>query len=216
MVVGPAGSGKTTILMQAALALSAGVTPIYYLRNPVKDLVAVIKNLELINENGFALFVDRMSIYSKQLADYLKSRTSPKWVVVGTDTLSVWEKRVASHLARFCRDTFEVNKINESDAKAILDKVEQFGRWTRLGRLSAAGRIAEFMVKAERQLLIGLLETTRGIGYEKIIENDFASIDSNEEKGLFLFGWVGDAASFDTQSGTAVKSLRRYGNRNKH
>ena len=185
-VVGAAGCGKTTVLMQCALYLSTKSTPVYYLRSLTKDLVKVVKSLELINEQGFVLFVDRIARYSKDLGAYLQSRTSPKWIVVGSDTLSVWEKRVAANLGQFCKQPFEIGGIDEKDAGAILEKVKEYGRWARLEKMTEEARVAEFMVKAKKQLLIGLLETTRGVGYEQIIEEDYARIDSDEEQALFL------------------------------
>jgi tetratricopeptide (TPR) repeat protein len=71
------------------------------------------------------------------------------------------------------------------DAQEILKKVEQFGPWQRLAKMKPADRTSELVTKARRQLLIGLLETTSGVGFEQLIEEDYKRLSSAEAR-LFL------------------------------
>ena len=52
--------------------------------------------------------------------------------------------------------------------------------------MSEAKRRDELFRKSKRQLLIGLLETTTGLGFEKIIQNDFERIGSDTDRIFFV------------------------------
>ena len=59
-LLGPAGSGKTTALMYAALAFSEKTkNPVYYLREPSADIGELVLSLEEISTSPYHLFIDR-------------------------------------------------------------------------------------------------------------------------------------------------------------
>lgn len=189
-LVGPAGSGKSTTLMVAALHVSkTSNTPVYFLREAVSDLKEVVVALEQINTSGFYLFIDKLEAMHNELGELLAGRQTKHICIVAAERLNIWNRRVKATIEPFISKTFTVGKIRKVDAKGILEKLERFGPWTRLQPMTPEQRVAEIYNKADRQLLIGLMEATTGLGFTQIIDNDFKSVgDDRHKKFLVVVG----------------------------
>ena len=79
---------------------------------------------------------------------------------------------------------YHLDRIRQSDVDPVLEKLERFGPWTRLEQMTITERRKELFEKSSRQLLIGLLETTSGIGFTQIIRRDYAEIGSEEHRSF--------------------------------
>ena len=189
-LVGPAGSGKSTALMAAALHLSrASNTPVYFLRESVSDIKDVIIALEEINTSNFYLFIDKMDAMRNEIADLFASLHTKHICLVVSERLNIWNRRVKATIDPFISKTFTIEKIRKADANRILEKLEKFGPWTRLQPMTPEQRIAEIYHKADRQLLIGLMEATTGLGFTQIVDNDFKNLgDDRHKKFLAIVG----------------------------
>ena len=82
--------------------------------------------------------------------------------IVASERLNIWNRRVKATIEPFTSRTFSLAKIQKADASKILEKLEKFGPWTRLQPMTPEQRIEEIYKKADRQLLIGLMEATTG------------------------------------------------------
>lgn len=189
-LVGPAGSGKTTALMIAALNLSKATThPIYFLREAVSDLKEVVIALEQINDGPFYLFIDKIESMQTEIAEVLNSASTKNICVIASERLNIWNRRVKAVVAPFTAETFTMARIRKSDAVQILAKLEKFGPWTRLQPMRPDQRVEEVFKKADRQLLIGLMEATTGVGFKEIIASDFRKLgDDHHKQFLVIIG----------------------------
>lgn len=192
VVSGPAGSGKTTLIKQVALKISDSEDiPVYYIDQPVDILEKIVIELEGINKSRYLLVCDRLDVLSNDVEKIIDDSIINKGVILSCESQKVWESRTKYKLGSFCKEAYSLTLIDESDAKGILKKIEKFGPWTRLGQLTERQRIKELLEKAKRQLLIGLFEATSGMGFEKIIENEYSSIKNEEERSfLILVGFA--------------------------
>jgi len=186
VITGPAGSGKSTLLKQLALQLSDNGKTVYFIDFPVDNLKEIVTALESSNSERYCIFYDRIGSLAQDLEDVLNSGIMKKGFFIGAESQSAWDRRVAARLEKYSGNPFKLEEINEPDAKNILIKLEQFGPWTRLSKLTQKERVHELLHKAKRQLLIGLLETTMGVGFEKIIERDYSTLNSEEERLLLV------------------------------
>lgn len=185
VLYGPAGSGKSTILKQIALRLSdRDLGNVYFLEEASANFRDLIEELEKSNEEKYYLLIDRLDGMRNELIEVMTSARMKKGVVVGCERQNIWHSRLQPNIGEYCADSHAVTDISESDAQLILEKIEQFGPWTRLSNLSVKQRIRELIEKSKRQLLIGLLETTSGVGFERLIEKDYASL--SETSKLFM------------------------------
>jgi hypothetical protein len=192
VVYGPAGSGKTTLLMNTALAISDNKNiPVYFLNTAVDNLKQIIGELEKINADRYCLFYDRLEAVASELREIKLSGILKKGLIIGSERQHKWESIVREHLSNLSDKPFQLHDINKSDANLILEKLKKFGPWTRLSNMKHSERINELFEKSHHQLLIGLLETTVGDGFEKIIEDEFSHLgDSLEQQFVIIVGFA--------------------------
>lgn len=185
-LIGPAGSGKTTTLMKAAINLSKNSDfPVYFLREAVTDIKEVMIALEQVNSGRFYVFIDKIESMAADLADHMGHHKARNARIVFSERQTIWNRRIKVLLNQYMSDPILLDKISRDDAKKILIKLESFGPWTRLQPLSQNDRINEVYSRAGKQLLIGLMEATTGLGFTQIIARDFRSL-ANTQQQMFL------------------------------
>lgn len=190
VIVGPAGCGKSTALMSTALRVSrTSNIPVYFLTEAVSDIKEIVLALEQINDSAFYLFIDKIESMYNEIAELLSSVNTKNVCIVASERLNIWSRRVKDTIQPFVSDCFKVERIVKADVSRILEKLEKFGPWTRLQPMTLRQRVAEIDSKADRQLLIGLMEATTGLGFTKIIDNDFKNVgDERHKKFLVIVG----------------------------
>lgn len=190
VITGPAGSGKTTALMQVALSLSEKSSlPVYYLTEPIKNIRELLEALEETIETRYYFCIDRLSLVSDGIFDMLESGRAIKCIVIATERQNIWHSNTERVFINHCRDVIPLSHIDTKEAREILRKLEQYGPWHRLSKMTQKQREDELLKNSQRQLLIGLLETTSGHGFDKIIEKDYHDLhDNNFKKFVILIG----------------------------
>jgi tetratricopeptide (TPR) repeat protein/GTPase SAR1 family protein len=212
VVTGAAGSGKSTLLMQAALGLSdKSQLPTYYLPDPVSNFAEIVSALETSNSSRYILLTDKLDAMSEEISQVLSSGRARKMFLVGSERRHIWSDRTVGRLGEFCPNPFDMGDISENDAKRLLLKLEQFGPWTRLGGMLPADRLDELTKKARRQLLIGLLETTSGRGFEEIIESEFASLKDISHRLFFILVGLATVQRVFLPAALCARSLSNLG-----
>jgi len=187
-LVGPAGSGKSTMLMSAALSASRSTTSsVYYLRDPVRNVRELVGSLSDINQNLFYIFIDKIEPMFEEIADILASPGGiGKACIVFSERLNIWNRRVKDTIEPHCSLVHQVGRITRNDAVIILERLEKYGAFTSLKPKTQEERVADIYSRADKQLLIGLLEATTGLGFTQIIRNDFASIGNDSHKKFLI------------------------------
>lgn len=187
--IGPAGSGKTTLLMQMCYALcrSSGLN-VYFIQEPNKELKKTLEALEQSSHEATQIIVaiDNVDVVADQLSESLSSARLSKTTILCAERENSWKKRTIHKLGQFSSNPIIVNEFSQQDAKKILGKLEAYGSWTVLGQMSEKERIHALVDRAQKQLLIALLEATYGRGFGEIIERDYRTLTSFEERMFFL------------------------------
>lgn len=182
VIKGNAGSGKTTSLMQAALSVSQ-TNRVYYIKYS-SDIRRVIQLLNEIEPNSYYLFIERLSPFINEIKELQKNRMMSKVIIVSSERSGVWESRIIEHLEKDDYKIHDVSKIQREDASRILNKLEEFGNFSRLRKIPERNRINEIFKKTNGQLLIGLLEATTGEGYQDLIRRDYHNLSDESERQL--------------------------------
>ncbi len=106
--------------------------------------------------------------------------------VVFSERQNIWHRRLREISEKYVANTFKLDRIQKTDVDPILDKLRRFGPWTRLEQMPIGERRKELFGKSSRQLLIGLLEATSGIGFTQIISRDYGDLGSDEHQKLLV------------------------------
>lgn len=186
-IVGPAGSGKTTILMQACWELSHNSNwSVYFLDSQPTSLIETLQAIEKTSPTERILVaIDNIEFSTENIRYAMSGGGLSKTIIIGAERTSSWKRRGQQTLSDFYGHIISVDEFDTNDAKAILEKLKLYGSWTRLGKLSDRERIRALLDKSKKQLLIALLEATLGRGFEEIIEDEYSEITDQEER-LFL------------------------------
>jgi energy-coupling factor transporter ATP-binding protein EcfA2 len=212
LLFGTAGCGKTTALKQLALKVSdEGSRNVYYLDEYKERLIHLVAELDARNETPYYVFIERVGGVAQELSVLLKSSKSDKAIFVSSENIKIWTTRVKFHLDELVSNTMDVSHINDIDAEPILNKLKVFGNWTRLYKMPLRKRKIELLKKAKRQLLIGLIESTSGEGYNKIIERDFGSITCDSEKALLILAGLAATQRVPANEATLSRALSYLG-----
>lgn len=214
VVTGPAGCGKSTLIMQAALKLSDSPKwSVYFINELPQDLRATLEALDASCDESVEVIlvvIDNIDSFANDLAEFRTARYK-RIRFLAAERENIWTSKVSRKLANFNPLEVYVSEFTEVDAAQILSKLERYGSWTRLGQLTPQQRLDELMVRARRQLLIALMEATSGIGFEKIIENDYKSIPSNDERLVLLIIGLATVHRASTKEELLNRALNELG-----
>lgn len=185
--IGPAGSGKKTLLMQTCHHFSIKENwDVFFISGAPENLLDTLLAIEESSSSDVVLVgLDSIEFLTDPLTEALTSKRLKKTLLIASERESTWNRRGRHALKDLYQEPTYVREFSANDARKILVKLQQYGSWTRLGRMSERNQIKELVDRARKQLLIALMEATLGRGFEKIIEEEFSKIEQEDEK-LFL------------------------------
>lgn len=212
VILGPAGCGKSTALKQIALKVSdIGKNNVFFVDEYKEDFLDLIAELDIRNSNPYFVFIERLGGLTKDLTELLDNKEKSKAIIIGAENSKIWNSRVSEHLEEYVTGKVDLTRIEEQDAETILIKLKQYGIWTRLSKMTEKNRKIELLKKAQHQLLIGLLETTLGEGYNDIIKREYASITQDDEKSLLLLAGLATTQRVPANQLTLNRALNNLG-----
>ncbi|MCP4055661.1 MAG: cold-shock protein [Mesoflavibacter sp.] len=208
ILFGTAGCGKTTALKQLALRVAdQGIRNVYFIEEYKDNFLELIAELDYRHEQAYYLFIERIGDVAPQIAEIIKSSKSTKAIFISSENPKIWKTRVKEHLDEYLTSSLDISHINSDDADLILNKLEMFGNWTRLSKMSAKNRKIELIKKSKRQLLIGLIEATSGEGYNEIIQKDYKAITCDSERALLLLAGLATTQRVPANEATLTRAL---------
>lgn len=190
LIKGFAGSGKSTALKQIALRLSKDTNiPVYYLDESKHDFIELITMLDDKNHgNSYFLCLDRLGNFYRYLLEVFNTKS--KAIFISAEKSSVLRRKLPEHFYQYITRTVDISEIENSDVPELLEKIEKYGSWLRLSRMTIKERNEEIFNKSKKQLLIGLLEATSGLGFQEIIKNDYSLITDDSERNLVVLAGI--------------------------
>lgn len=201
LILGPAGSGKTTALKQISLYTADNNNYVYYMDGIAENIKDLVGRLEKRLDAPYYIFIDRIADVSSEIEHILNNPSYSNAIFIGAENIRIWKDRGESNISYNKCIISDYSQISPDDVDPILNKLEKFGNWTRLNKMSLSDRRKEILDKSRKQLLIGLLEATSGEGYKKIIEKDFFSIQDHAQKSLLILtGLATLQRSFSSES----------------
>lgn len=184
VVSGPAGSGKSTAVRLVAHRLAKTGVPAFAVNSTDDQIAEALTELERAASQRFLIILDRLEPSATTVARHLRSGKLRKALILGVESQHVWVDRVKPKFDHEKLVEYHIDTISKQDVNAILAKLEQWGPWTKLAQLSERERHRVIFERSRRQLLIGLLEATQGIGFEEIIKRDYARLTGESHRSL--------------------------------
>ena len=187
VVYGPAGSGKSTACRLAAFQLvRTSAISCYFTPGTNEHIVSALEELEAANEDRYIVICDRLEPSVGSIVDSLQKNKFPNLLILAVESQHAWSDRIRAKFVDVSIMEYDMSRISKGDVTQILSKLEQFGPWTLLARSTPRQREHLLYKKSRRQLLIGLLEATQGMGFEEIIERDYRSLTSDDHRILLV------------------------------
>lgn len=211
MILGSAGSGKTTSLMQIALRLSDLGERVYYAVEFKSDIKKLVEHLEKYGGEKYYLIIERVADLAAPLGELFDSKAIKRAVVISAESISIWNFRVKHNLNAHVDGRVDISQIAELDVPGLLNKIKLYGVWTRLEKMTKKNRKINLYRQAKSQLLIGLLKTTYGEGYQEIIYKDYKRISNPSEKALVLLVSLASINRAPAQESTLTRALSSLG-----
>ena len=184
VVRGPAGSGKSTAARSVAYEIAKSGVPAFVIETTDNQVADAISELERASNQRFLIICDRLEHCANAIAKLMRSGEITKAMVLGVESQHVWVDRLRGKFQQVNLVEYHIDTISRPDVDRILSKLRQWGPWTKLAKLSKREQHRVLFDRSRRQLLIGLLEATQGIGFEEIIKRDFARLAADEHRSL--------------------------------
>ncbi|NYT27168.1 MAG: hypothetical protein H0A76_04285 [Candidatus Thiodubiliella endoseptemdiera] len=73
---------------------------------------------------------------AKQISEIIQNAKSRKVIFVASENLRIWNTRAKEHLEENVSAKMDLSEIMSNDADEILNKIQRFGNWTRLEKMS--------------------------------------------------------------------------------
>ena len=187
VLVGPAGNGKTVTLKRVAWeAATAYERLVLYTGVASGVRIEPLREIHELTGKRIYLFVDRASLVRDQIHELIKRNRSEKIpiTIVCAERENEW-RVYCEHLVPYVSQEFSVEYLGLQEIVSLLELLERHHALGFLADRSPRERIQAFEVRADRQLLVALHETTLGVPFEKIVLSEYEGIPE-EARQLYL------------------------------
>jgi hypothetical protein len=186
VLLGPAGSGKSTCLRRVAYELVRNGHTVYFAKGlqrlDPKPLFTLSDNL---GDRQAFIFVDDAVQHISKLNDAVVDLPHPNITFVVADQSHLVQPRLGSIKAK--PSIIEaMPHLNRADCEAILDKLEHFGLLGVLTGRPRSEQLNAFLIRSRKQLLVAMKEATSGKGFDVIIAQEYGSLASDSAKLAYI------------------------------
>ncbi len=210
ILVGTAGSGKTTILKRLSVRLVNEGIPVYYCDGdeiPGRDAVKAFVEL---SERRCVFVFDNMHRYSGAAADWAETTRGVRFppLFLGATRPNQYQRRAPDfQRLQGCR-TVDLPHLSDTEIPRIIEKLGQHNLLGNLRGMTSTQRIEAFQRIAWKQLLIAMREATQGKGFDEIIRDEYDSLGNEDVQRIFLIVAVPSALQYSIRRTELVSASR--------
>lgn len=199
LVSGTAGSGKSTMVMRLALALTAAGAKVAWVDNSVDISPLNLRRWAATIDEPTVLIIDDVDRYGPggpALAAEMVRGPKPLLLVAtirsgrGADRFA---DRYVALGAPFRQ--FDMPDLTNGDIQALIDLLDAKNRLGVLKGRDRQGQFNAFKDVARRQILVAMLEATSGKRFEEVIESELLELD-NDTRDLYAIAAVASGLRF--------------------
>ncbi len=178
IIKGHAGAGKSIVLRRVCYEAATRHNRLcFFITRQHLIQVDLFEEIFHLTNLPIFLFIDNAAEHRGRILDlFAQARLSNVQLnVIATETFNTWNM-TCDDLEPFVSAALEMRYLSETNIKVLIGKLERHGSLGYLERLSVDKRIHELQYVHGRQLLVALLEATRGIPLMDIIAREYESI----------------------------------------
>lgn len=186
LVIGAAGSGKTTCLMNALYQLSSeNERRVFEFKGEsANDLEAALSQLNPKDWGGTrcVVWVPDFQIYADEFVRVSKIANSYNAIILAELRSSDWSGRFfGKH--KEAKAVIRIGNLKDGDYNILAEAIQEFAIAPEFRKMTRSAQIDQ-LKRSRNQLLILMLEATKQRPFEEIIENEYASIKDGEAKAF--------------------------------
>jgi hypothetical protein len=215
-VLGTAGSGKSTTMMQLASAsVRRGEFPIWIDRNSSGEIVAILNALEQLPAKPSVIFIDDTDGFGSSLVHLLGEITDrlPSTLVVFALRSAVFDRffRRQAFGAGIPYEEISMPPLSERDIDRLIETLTIENRLGALRGESLDRQRRIFKDYSDRQLLVAMLSATSGRKFEYKVVEEYNEMDA-DMKRIYCVLSIASALKCSLTKADMIGSVRDYGN----
>lgn len=189
LIKAPAGSGKTILMQRLAWEASRDYDKLCFFLRPQGIInTSALQELITLCDERIYLFVDNAGDQYKALLHVIKhiKEFGKRLTIVLSERTNEWNMGCAESLNPYITHSYNLKYLTPKEIEALLVLLERHRALGVLEHSTLEERMAAFVDRAGRQLLVALHEATLGKRFEEIIESEFANISPFEAQKIYL------------------------------
>lgn len=204
VVIGQAGSGKSTAIMQCLLRYSQDHSDIafYEIRAEVPSLKSALRLMsETISDDHIIVYIADAFAFGDSFAEDIFSIPEKRMTVFTSARTGEWNSRIKRQI-NSDQKPFKFERFAPKDFQPLIDRLLKYVPSPTLLRMTPSERKAK-LGQSNSQLLIALKETTYADAFTNVITNEFESLPSFDEQRLLLICGLGSLSRAGVDRGAA-------------
>ncbi|NIZ13020.1 SIR2 family protein [Phaeobacter sp. HF9A] len=186
VVVGQAGSGKTTSIMSSLYSIGEkdDCRVFEFIGSGLEDLESALRDLKPADWTGVScmIWLPDIQIYADEFEKISRISKSANCIIVGELRSSDWSGRFfRKH--RVADKVIELGRLMTSDYDTLAQAIENFATAPEFRKMSRKDQVKQLKA-SKAQLLILMLEATKQRPFEEIIESEYFSIDDEAARSF--------------------------------
>ncbi|WP_269220691.1 SIR2 family protein [Brevundimonas vesicularis] len=186
VVLGQAGSGKTTALMQSLVKRMREDKSIivYELKGEGHQVRSAFSLIDKIHSTHVVVFVPDLFLLGDAFRGDVESLSGRNITVVSTARSSEWRERLERHFGDYA-STSTFQRFIQRDYAPLIDRLLSYVPAPKFLKMSGPDR-ERALGRSKSQLLIALREATESKTFDDIITSEFESLPDDDTKDLLL------------------------------
>ncbi|MHB0877769.1 MAG: SIR2 family NAD-dependent protein deacylase [Anaerolineae bacterium] len=188
VVTAEAGAGKSTLLMRLAYDHARYFEGFCLFHKPYRGMsVAALEELCRAVRRRVFVYVDDAADYIVPIALFAERARSQQLsvTIVCAERKNEWNA-VADRVNSVRVAEYQLDRLSDAEIGNVLYVLERHHYLCELGSKSVEDRRSVFKERAEKQLLVAMREATEGTDFDRIIQNEYDSIPSDQARRTYL------------------------------
>lgn len=186
IALGPAGSGKTTAVMQSLLKRLREDRSLvmYELKGEGHQVRSAFSLIDKIHSEHVIVYVPDLFLFGDAFRDDIETLSGRNITIVSTSRLSEWRERLERHFGDYAV-TLKFQRFGRDDYSPLIKRLLDYVPAPKFLKMSAQDR-EKSLARSRSQLLIALREATESKTFDDIITSEFEGLPDDDTKFLLL------------------------------